>query len=84
MHDMLQELGKKIIRHQFPEEPGSWSRLWRFNDFYHALMTETGTINANAIVLDQMENFSKCDIFCGTHTLLLLCRQILSRIILWN
>lgn len=43
MHDMLQELGKKIIRHQFPEEPGSWSRLWRFNDFYHALMTETVT-----------------------------------------
>jgi len=43
MHDMLQELGKKIIRHQFPEEPGSWSRLWRFNDFYHALMTKTVT-----------------------------------------
>jgi len=41
MHDMLQELGKKIVRHQFPEEPGSWSRLWRCNDFYHALMTET-------------------------------------------
>jgi hypothetical protein len=41
MHDMLQELGKKIVRHGFPEEPGSWSRLWRYNDFHHVLMTET-------------------------------------------
>jgi hypothetical protein len=41
MHDMLQELGKKIVRHGFLEEPGSWSRLWRYNDFYHVLMTET-------------------------------------------
>ena len=43
MHDMLQELGKKIVRHRFPEEPGSWSRLWRNNDFYNVLTTKTVT-----------------------------------------
>ena len=41
MHDMLQQLGKKIVRHGFPEARGSWSRLWRYNDFHHVLMTET-------------------------------------------
>ncbi|XP_050883710.1 disease resistance protein RUN1 isoform X2 [Lathyrus oleraceus] len=60
MHDMLQKLGKKIVRHRFPEEPGSWSRLWQYHDFYQVLTTETGTINVKAIVLDQKESFSKC------------------------
>ncbi|CAK8535262.1 unnamed protein product [Lathyrus sativus] len=60
MHDMLQSLGKKIARHQFPEEPGSWSRLWQYHDFYQVLETETGTNNVKAIVLDQKESFSKC------------------------
>nr|WIL59966.1 nodulation protein [Melilotus officinalis] len=60
MHDMLQELGKEIVRRGFPEEPGSWNRLWRYDDFYHVLMTETGTNNVKAIVLDQKENVSKC------------------------
>ncbi|MCH99786.1 TMV resistance protein N-like [Trifolium medium] len=41
MHDMLQELGKKIVRHGFPKEPGSSSRLWQCSDFYHVLMTKT-------------------------------------------
>jgi hypothetical protein len=42
MHDMLQELGKKIVRHGFLEEPGSWSRLWRYNDFLSCLDDRNG------------------------------------------
>ncbi|CAI8604031.1 unnamed protein product [Vicia faba] len=53
MHDMLQELGKKIVRQQFPDEPGSRSRLWLYEDFYNVMMTETGTNNVKAIILDQ-------------------------------
>ncbi|CAI8592988.1 unnamed protein product [Vicia faba] len=60
MHDMLQKLGKKIVRHRFPEEPGSWSRLWNYHDFYQVLTTETGTNSVKAIVLDQKESFSNC------------------------
>jgi hypothetical protein len=41
MHDMLQELGKKIVRQQFPDEPRLWSRLWLYPDFYHVMTTET-------------------------------------------
>lgn len=43
MHEMLQELGKKIVRQQFPGEPGLWSRLWLFEDFYPVMMTEMVT-----------------------------------------
>lgn len=43
MHEMLQELGKKIVRQQFPKEPGSWSRLWLYEDFHLVMMTETVT-----------------------------------------
>ncbi|XP_058779817.1 disease resistance protein RPV1-like isoform X2 [Vicia villosa] len=60
MHDMLQELGKKIVRHRFLGDPTSWSRLWQYHDFYQVLTTETGTNNVKAIVLDQKESFSKC------------------------
>ncbi|CAI8592985.1 unnamed protein product [Vicia faba] len=61
MHDMLQELGKKIVRDRFLDDPGLWSRVWRCNDFYHVLKTKTGTNNnVKAIVLDQKENFPEC------------------------
>jgi hypothetical protein len=43
MHEMLQELGKKIVRQQFPFQPGSWSRLWLYKDFYSVMTTETVT-----------------------------------------
>jgi hypothetical protein len=43
MHDLLQELGKQIVRQQFPDEPGSWSRLWLYEDFYTVMTTETVT-----------------------------------------
>jgi hypothetical protein len=43
IHDLLQELGKQIVRQQFPDEPGSWSRLWLYEDFYTVMTTETVT-----------------------------------------
>ena len=39
MHEMLQELGKKIVQERYPEEPASWSRLWLFKDFENVLMS---------------------------------------------
>ncbi|XP_027340361.1 TMV resistance protein N-like [Abrus precatorius] len=61
MHEMLQELGKKIVRDQHPDEPGLWSRLWLYQDFFHVLMTETGTDNVKAIVVDQKEDDSESE-----------------------
>ncbi|XP_027928398.1 TMV resistance protein N-like isoform X3 [Vigna unguiculata] len=62
MHDMLQELGKKIVRNQCPEEPESWSRIWLYEDFFHVLTTQTGTNDVKAIVLNEKEAISECSI----------------------
>ncbi|RDX67154.1 putative WRKY transcription factor 19, partial [Mucuna pruriens] len=62
MHEMLQELGKKIVRNQSPEEPGSWSRIWLSDNFFRILTTKTGTDNVKALVLDKKEDISKCSV----------------------
>ncbi|XP_029144333.1 TMV resistance protein N [Arachis hypogaea] len=61
MHEMLQELGKKIVREKYPQEPGSWSRIWSYKDFHHVLMSETGTNEIKAIVVDIKEDISDCN-----------------------
>ncbi|XP_025614673.2 disease resistance protein Roq1 isoform X1 [Arachis hypogaea] len=60
MHEMLQELGKKIVREKYPQEPGSWSRIWSYKDFHHVLMSETGTNKIKAIVVDIKEDITDC------------------------
>ncbi|WVZ00775.1 hypothetical protein V8G54_026844 [Vigna mungo] len=49
MHDMLQELGKKIVRNQCPEEPESWSRIWLYEDFFHVLTTQTLDLDSDYV-----------------------------------
>ena len=41
MHDLLQELGKEIVRCESPEEPGRRSRLWLTEDVIHVLKCNT-------------------------------------------
>ena len=41
MHDLLQELGKEIVRCESPEEPGRRSRLWLMEDVIHVLKCNT-------------------------------------------
>ena len=36
MHDLIQEMGWNIIRSEFPDDPGKWSRLWDPSDVYRA------------------------------------------------
>jgi len=38
MHNLLQIMGKEIVRCEFPEEPGRRSRLWTYEDVCLALM----------------------------------------------
>jgi hypothetical protein len=41
MHNLLQKMGKEIIRRESPEEPGRRSRLWTYKDVCLALMDNT-------------------------------------------
>ncbi|KAK7262630.1 hypothetical protein RJT34_30205 [Clitoria ternatea] len=51
MHDLLRELGKSIVRENFPKEPRKWSRLWDYKDFYNVVSENKGTEYLEAIVL---------------------------------
>uniref|UniRef100_A0A2N9ILY7 Uncharacterized protein n=1 Tax=Fagus sylvatica TaxID=28930 RepID=A0A2N9ILY7_FAGSY len=52
MHDLLQELGKEIVRGESPEEAGRRSRLWHTKDIRHVLKDNTGTKLVKGIFLN--------------------------------
>ena len=41
MHDLLQEMGRKIVHEESPEEPGKRSSLWSFDDINNVLTKNT-------------------------------------------
>ncbi|XP_052304395.1 TMV resistance protein N isoform X1 [Populus trichocarpa] len=52
MHNLLQIMGKEIVRCEDPKEPGKRSRLWTYEDVSLALMDNTGKEKIEAIFLD--------------------------------
>ncbi|PON55214.1 TIR-NBS-LRR-like protein, partial [Trema orientale] len=52
MHDLIQEMGREIVRKESVKEPGKRSRLWIAEDIYHVLKNNTGTAAVEGIVLD--------------------------------
>ncbi|KAF7852330.1 hypothetical protein BT93_L4622 [Corymbia citriodora subsp. variegata] len=54
MHDMIQEMGREIVRKESPKEPGGRIRLWFFEDVLHVL-TEGTLFKCLRFV-----NFSRC------------------------
>ncbi|KAL6343104.1 hypothetical protein AAG906_018942 [Vitis piasezkii] len=52
MHDLIQEMGWNIIRCEFPDDPGKWSRLWDPSDVYRAFTMKKGMKKVEAIFLD--------------------------------
>ena len=41
MHDLVQEMGREIVRRESCEEPGKRSRLWLCKDLLHIMMKDT-------------------------------------------
>ncbi|KAL5845650.1 hypothetical protein ACOSQ3_009174 [Xanthoceras sorbifolium] len=52
MHDLLQEMGREIIRQESIKHPGKRSRLWYHEDIYHVLTKNMGTEAIKGISLD--------------------------------
>ncbi|KAL6343114.1 hypothetical protein AAG906_018952 [Vitis piasezkii] len=52
MHDLIQEMGRNIIRSEFPDNPGKWSKLWDPSDVYRAFTMKKGMKNVEAIFLN--------------------------------
>ncbi|XP_048127281.1 disease resistance protein RPV1-like [Rhodamnia argentea] len=55
MHDLLQELGREIVRQESPENPGRRSRLWYHEDILKVLRENSGTNSVEGIKLDMLE-----------------------------
>ena len=41
MHDLIQEMGRQIVRDKHPKERGKWSRLWDHEDISLVLRKNT-------------------------------------------
>ncbi|CAJ1946984.1 unnamed protein product [Sphenostylis stenocarpa] len=52
MHDLVQDMGKEIVRKESPKEPGKRSRLWFHEDIIQVLEDNTGTSEIEIIRLD--------------------------------
>ncbi|XP_061993053.1 disease resistance protein RPV1-like isoform X2 [Rosa rugosa] len=65
MHDLLEELGREIVREESPNDPGKRSRLWFHKDVYHVLTENTGTANVIGI---KVELTKDSDVICLSGT----------------
>ncbi|AES76172.1 putative TIR domain, P-loop containing nucleoside triphosphate hydrolase [Medicago truncatula] len=52
LHDLIEDMGKEIVRQESSKEPGERSRLWCHNDIVHVLQKDTGTSNIEMIYLN--------------------------------
>ncbi|KAJ7975398.1 Disease resistance protein [Quillaja saponaria] len=52
MHDLIQDMGREIVRQESPLDPGKRSRLWFHEDIVRVLNDNMGTEKLEAIVLD--------------------------------
>ncbi|XP_070665684.1 disease resistance protein RPV1-like [Malus domestica] len=51
MHDLLEEMGREIVRQESIKEPGRRSRLWSYEDVHHVLSRETATEAVESIIV---------------------------------
>ncbi|KAI9127289.1 hypothetical protein K1719_001848 [Acacia pycnantha] len=55
MHDLIEDLGKEIVRQESSYELGERSRLWFYQDILHVIQQDTGMNKVKAIILDLPE-----------------------------
>ncbi|KAI3721426.1 hypothetical protein L2E82_32437 [Cichorium intybus] len=52
MHDLIQDMGRKVVWDKFPQEPGKRTRLWLQDDVCNVLIKNEGTEAIECIMLD--------------------------------
>ncbi|KAI3702680.1 hypothetical protein L6452_28429 [Arctium lappa] len=60
MHQLLQELGRDLVRQESPNEPWERSLIWHHEESYDVLKQEKGTAKIQGLVLDMkmIENYT--------------------------
>ncbi|RHN52279.1 putative TIR domain, P-loop containing nucleoside triphosphate hydrolase [Medicago truncatula] len=51
LHDLIEDMGKEVVRQESPNKPGERSRLWFRDDIVNVLRDNTGTGNIEMIYL---------------------------------
>ncbi|XP_024044090.1 TMV resistance protein N isoform X3 [Citrus clementina] len=59
MHDLLQEMGREIVRQEFVKEPGKRSRLWYHEDVYHVLKKNKEALKLKSADLHHSDNLTR-------------------------
>ncbi|XP_052209889.1 disease resistance protein RUN1-like [Diospyros lotus] len=73
MHQLIQEMGREIVRQESPKELGGRSRLWNHKDSFSVLKGKIGTGKIRGLVLDMCSNVPlEGDAFSGMSNLQLL------------
>ncbi|RHN52354.1 putative TIR domain, P-loop containing nucleoside triphosphate hydrolase [Medicago truncatula] len=52
LHDLIEDMGKAIVRQESPKEPGERSRLWCQDDIFHVLKENSGTSKIEMIYMN--------------------------------
>nr|KYP62635.1 TMV resistance protein N [Cajanus cajan] len=52
LHDLIEDMGKEIVRQESPKEPGKRSRLWFSKDIVEVLQENKGTSQTEIIFMD--------------------------------
>ncbi|KAL2318720.1 hypothetical protein Fmac_032596 [Flemingia macrophylla] len=52
MHDLIQDMGREIVRLEAPNKPGERSRLWYYKEIIEILTEDYGSDNIQGIMLD--------------------------------
>ncbi|XP_058722607.1 TMV resistance protein N-like isoform X2 [Vicia villosa] len=52
LHDLIEDMGKEVVRQESPKELGERSRLWYYEDTIHVLKENTGTSKIEMIYLN--------------------------------
>ncbi|XP_059455219.1 TMV resistance protein N-like [Corylus avellana] len=55
MHDLLQDMGREVVRQESPEDPSKRSRLWFHKDVCYVLENGEGTSKIQGILVDLPE-----------------------------
>ncbi|XP_040960949.1 disease resistance protein RUN1 [Gossypium hirsutum] len=59
MHDLLQEMGRTIVREKCVDEPGKRCRLWEERDIHHVLTKNTATEMVEGIIINNKRESNK-------------------------
>ncbi|PPS04428.1 hypothetical protein GOBAR_AA16246 [Gossypium barbadense] len=59
MHNLLQDMGRKIVKEKCVDEPGKRCRLWEEMDVHHVLTKNTATKMIEGIIIDNKRESSK-------------------------